>query len=350
MTATVPPPNIPTDTRNQNSLPVETSTIPLSPTTSLDATVTVTSTYYPPGNSTGVTGTGIGSLGTGASSSSLGSYSGSYSQGVDTRTQNPQTETPSYTISTSSNVTSYGTSAASSGAAPISTRPTTTSIVSVVTGVNSTSKGSYTGTYSQGLDTRTQNPQTSTASLSIQTSLNSTYSKPSGTVVPVTNSSSYFSTPTPSTPVCPYPDHYTYSSQCQDFEILCYKNYAGPTFLGLFEKNLNDCIEDCATVNVGFSQDKCYGITFNVSEIAEKNCYFKTAEGVQNPVDNELIVAAHLINNNTCTTSSSGIPFPTYNSTGIPFPTGSLSLGVSSRVGGSVTTSAFASVTLSYSG
>ena len=240
------------------------------------------------------------------------------------------------------NITSAGTGTASS----IGTGIKSSGTAPVPTGSVSSSTGSYTGNPSIGQDTRTRNPYTETSfspSVSIPpSSYNSTL--PSGTISRPSNSSSYLPTASPSPSAdangCPYRNGTKYIAQCQEFTILCYQNFAGPTFLGLSEATLNDCIEDCATVNVGFSQDRCYGLSYNTSVgPGKKNCYFKTEEGTKYPIDDDIVLGALLTNNNTCVS----------NTTSIPLPTGSLVFNISSRIAPTAPLSS-ASLTISYSG
>lgn len=296
---TIPPATLPTDTRNNNPLTFTPSPVVLTTT----VTPSESSIPYGTGNGTSFYGTGTGPVGTGSSTGTAGSYTGSLTVPRDTRTQNEETSTASLTIVPSSNLTSAGTAPVSSG---------TGSSVSI--GGNSTSAGSYTGSLTVPRDTRTQNPQTSTASFTVTPSSNYTSIRPTGTIIqPPTNTSSSFPTGTSTIPVdgCPFRNGSTYDTQCQRYIIYCYFNYAGPTFLGLKENSLNDCIDDCATVNRGFSQDDCFGINFNTSETEQSNCFFKTQSGVSSWYNSPYIVAARLINNDTCSKNTSSIPYPT---------------------------------------
>ena len=310
-----------------------------------------------PSTGTGVPGTGSGILSTGTGipstetgTSDGGSFTGNPTLPIDTRTGGLETSpSGSFTLPPSS-LNSTAPSGTGTGANPGT---------SVGTGGPSPP-----GQPTLSFDTRTDSPQSSssapsgsftlppssfnstspgTASTGIVTSTGTGIAS-TGVVVPPTNTSTLAPTATPRD-FCDNRNGTIYTTKCQAFEILCYANYAGPVFEGFFEESLNECIEECANVNVGFSQDRCYGLVYNVTSTSGSNCFFKTQDGVNDPVEDRDILAAKLVNNNTCTTRFPSNTNPTgfVNNTILSTPTGSLNLNVSSRLGTSVPSASFSS-------
>ncbi|KAL9128873.1 MAG: hypothetical protein Q9217_002530 [Psora testacea] len=103
---------------------------------------------------------------------------------------------------------------------------------------------------------------------------------------------------------CPFNNGSRYVTLCQTFEIQCYINYDGPIQQGLIEPDLYQCIEGCAIANVGFSQLRCYAVSYIPSAVGP-NCFFKTRTVSEQPIANGLAVSALLIGNGTCSNSTS---------------------------------------------
>ncbi|KAI4091664.1 MAG: hypothetical protein LQ339_008076 [Xanthoria mediterranea] len=52
------------------------------------------------------------------------------------------------------------------------------------------------------------------------------------------------------------------NSYGQQFQLQCYRFYAGPISIGLDQPHFRECMEQCSLVNAGFSAIRCYGVTW----------------------------------------------------------------------------------------
>ena len=77
----------------------------------------------------------------------------------------------------------------------------------------------------------------------------------------------------------------------------CYRQYTGPSYLGLAEPNFKSCIQECDKVNHGFSQLECYGVTWldYLGGIQGVRCLLKTQAGMEQYLTNDLAVSAVLL-------------------------------------------------------
>ncbi|KAI4109782.1 MAG: hypothetical protein LQ339_001566, partial [Xanthoria mediterranea] len=82
----------------------------------------------------------------------------------------------------------------------------------------------------------------------------------------------------------------------QAFAVVCSTEYGGPTDIGLSEKSFNDCIQDCATTNSGFSAARCRAVTYFANrDTGEVNCNFKNLDGLGDVYNNPDGISAVLI-------------------------------------------------------
>lgn len=127
---------------------------------------------------------------------------------------------------------------------------------------------------------------------------------------------------------CPVKNGSHYTTQGQTFEILCDTNFIGPDYQGLYVPSLYDCINDCAIVNVGFSQDNCYAASYIPNNGVGSDCFFKSLNGSTHPQFDPKATSAILINNTLSTNlNTSVIPVPSpsaspTNSLNSSYPTG----------------------------
>ncbi|CAL8583176.1 hypothetical protein XPA_008809 [Xanthoria parietina] len=52
------------------------------------------------------------------------------------------------------------------------------------------------------------------------------------------------------------------NSYGQQYQLQCYRFYAGPISIGLDQPHFRECMEQCSLVNAGFSAIRCYGVTW----------------------------------------------------------------------------------------
>ena len=134
---------------------------------------------------------------------------------------------------------------------------------------------------------------------------------PSGAPTTPSNSTTPTQTPAPPLPGCPVNNGTTYTTQGQTFEILCDNNFLGPSTQGLIVPSLYSCINDCAAVNVGFSQNQCYAASYApFPPTGVSNCFFPTLHDSGHPFTDDNYISAILIPlpplNSTNTTSILG--------------------------------------------
>ncbi|KAL9010057.1 MAG: hypothetical protein Q9173_004967 [Seirophora scorigena] len=48
----------------------------------------------------------------------------------------------------------------------------------------------------------------------------------------------------------------------RQYQIQCYLRYGGPVSIGLDSSTFRECMDECSTVNAGFSAIRCYGVTW----------------------------------------------------------------------------------------
>ncbi|KAL8957381.1 MAG: hypothetical protein Q9193_005331, partial [Seirophora villosa] len=48
----------------------------------------------------------------------------------------------------------------------------------------------------------------------------------------------------------------------RQYQIQCYLRYGGPVSIGLDSATFRECMDECSTVNAGFSAIRCYGVTW----------------------------------------------------------------------------------------
>ncbi|KAI4244655.1 MAG: hypothetical protein L6R40_002859 [Gallowayella cf. fulva] len=65
----------------------------------------------------------------------------------------------------------------------------------------------------------------------------------------------------------------------EQFQLQCYRSYGGSVAIGLDEPYFRDCIEECSTVNQGFSAVRCYGTTW-LKYSAGIHCNLKSQTGL----------------------------------------------------------------------
>ncbi|CAL8578865.1 hypothetical protein XPA_004636 [Xanthoria parietina] len=95
----------------------------------------------------------------------------------------------------------------------------------------------------------------------------------------------------------------------QAFVVVCSTEYGGPTDIGLSEKSFNDCIQDCATTNSGFSAARCRAVTYFANrDTGEVNCNFKNLDGLGDVYNNPEGISAVLIEVPLLSTT---LPLPT---------------------------------------
>jgi len=86
------------------------------------------------------------------------------------------------------------------------------------------------------------------------------------------------------------------TSNSQDYQIQCYREYNGPSLLGLQEPNFLACINECDTVNAGFSQLVCFGVTWTPYVISGGiKCNLKDQTGLGGYTSNPLAASAVLL-------------------------------------------------------
>ena len=116
-------------------------------------------------------------------------------------------------------------------------------------------------------------------------------------------------------PGCPIDNGTIYTTQNQTFQILCDTNYGGPSDQGLVVPSLFACIDDCAVVNQGFSEDQCYGVSYSpLVGPGESNCDFRGHQATSQPLYDPTAISAMLVPNlpaNSSSTSSISSPTST---------------------------------------
>ncbi|KAL2044810.1 hypothetical protein N7G274_002585 [Stereocaulon virgatum] len=116
--------------------------------------------------------------------------------------------------------------------------------------------------------------------------------------IPITPSNSSVPTPTlsPPLPGCPVDNGSTYITQGQTFKILCETNFEGPAAQGIIVPTLHSCISDCAAVNLGFSQIRCYAVSYApFPPSGVSNCFFRTLNNSGHPFTDNNYISAILI-------------------------------------------------------
>ncbi|KAL8702737.1 MAG: hypothetical protein Q9201_004090 [Fulgogasparrea decipioides] len=125
--------------------------------------------------------------------------------------------------------------------------PTSTSYISPASNTTSPTRTSI-----------TTSPTTTSLATSLPPPLNTTLVLPSTTLsslLPIGTSIDPRGCPTINNTI------YTLPSG-QQYQIQCYRAYGGPVSIGLDQPHLLDCLEECSTVNAGFSAIRCFGVTW----------------------------------------------------------------------------------------
>ncbi|KAL8863446.1 MAG: hypothetical protein Q9178_000127 [Gyalolechia marmorata] len=86
----------------------------------------------------------------------------------------------------------------------------------------------------------------------------------------------------------------------QQYQLQCYRVYSGATIIGLDRSYFRECIEQCSTVNAGFSAIGCYGVTW-LQYDQGIHCNLKSQSALRNYTTSSLAVSAVLL---------SGVPPP----------------------------------------
>ena len=78
-------------------------------------------------------------------------------------------------------------------------------------------------------------------------------------------------------PNCPAQNGSIYNSLGgQQYLILCETNFPGPSTEGLVAPSLHTCLDNCALVTLGYSEDECYAASYNAfAAPGKQNCFFK---------------------------------------------------------------------------
>ncbi|KAL8734539.1 MAG: hypothetical protein Q9166_001439 [cf. Caloplaca sp. 2 TL-2023] len=77
----------------------------------------------------------------------------------------------------------------------------------------------------------------------------------------------------------------------QQYQIQCYREYGGPVSIGLDQPYFRDCIEQCSHVNAGFSAVRCYGTTW-LKYASGIHCNLKTQSALSSYTTNYEAVSA----------------------------------------------------------
>ncbi|KAI4126619.1 MAG: hypothetical protein LQ338_003641 [Usnochroma carphineum] len=95
---------------------------------------------------------------------------------------------------------------------------------------------------------------------------------------------------------CPYINNTVFTtSEGEQYQIQCYRAYGGPVSIGLDRPHLLDCIEECDTVNAGFSAIRCYGITWLKYATSGVHCNLKAQSALVNGTYDVLSASAVLL-------------------------------------------------------
>ena len=113
---------------------------------------------------------------------------------------------------------------------------------------------------------------------------------------------------------CPQKNGSIYTELGQTFEILCYTNFIGPSDQGFYVPSFYQCVHDCAIINVGFSQTRCFAASYIPNNGVGSDCFFRTYNNSQNPIYDPKATSAILLNN----TVSSNITYSATGSLSIP--------------------------------
>ncbi|KAI4196139.1 MAG: hypothetical protein LQ346_003299 [Caloplaca aetnensis] len=164
----------------------------------------------------------------------------SVSLGPSGNTTDPSTDSTSYTtISTTS--TRYSTVYSTGTAIPTYSLNITSSSAPPYPTTNASSSSTTTSSTSSSSSSSTATSSSTSSILPIATSLS-----PNSLGCPSVNNTLFTTSTTPP----------------KTYQIQCYRAYGGPVSIGLDRSNFRECIEECSTVNAGFSAVRCYGVTW----------------------------------------------------------------------------------------
>ena len=80
----------------------------------------------------------------------------------------------------------------------------------------------------------------------------------------------------------------------QQYQLQCYRVYGGAALIGLDRSNARECIEQCSTVNAGFSAIGCYGVTW-LQYDQGIHCNLKSQSALRDYTTSSLAVSAVLL-------------------------------------------------------
>ncbi|KAL8708737.1 MAG: hypothetical protein Q9220_006463 [cf. Caloplaca sp. 1 TL-2023] len=110
----------------------------------------------------------------------------------------------------------------------------------------------------------------------------------------------------------------------EQYQLQCYRSYSGPVYIGLDKPYFRDCIQECSTVNAGFSATRCYGVTW-LKYAQGIHCNLKSQASLANYTTDYESVSAVLL---------SGVPPPVVGA--FPNATGGVSGARVETTGGQV--------------
>ncbi|KAL8692959.1 MAG: hypothetical protein Q9218_002108 [Villophora microphyllina] len=95
---------------------------------------------------------------------------------------------------------------------------------------------------------------------------------------------------------CPTINNTIYSLPSgQQYQVQCYRAYGGAANIGLDQPHLTDCMQECSTVNAGFSTIRCFGVTWLEYATEGIRCNLKSQTALLNYTDNYFGASAVLL-------------------------------------------------------
>ncbi|KAL9601888.1 MAG: hypothetical protein Q9219_002241 [cf. Caloplaca sp. 3 TL-2023] len=102
---------------------------------------------------------------------------------------------------------------------------------------------------------------------------------------------------------CPTINNTIYSLPTgEQYQLQCYRAYGGPVSIGLDQPYFRDCIDECSTVNRGFSAIRCFGVTW-LKYAQGIHCNLKGQSVLANYTTDYMAVSAVLL---------TGVPVPVF--------------------------------------
>ncbi|KAL6714417.1 hypothetical protein ACLMJK_007840 [Lecanora helva] len=108
---------------------------------------------------------------------------------------------------------------------------------------------------------------------------------------------------------CPYDNGTLYTENGQTFMILCATNFLGSQIQGFNDLNFQQCVHDCALINIGYSANDCYAASYIPNNDVGSDCFFRNLSSSEQPYYDPKVTSAILVNNTLS-------PSIYYNSTG----------------------------------